>query len=238
MRNLRSDIGRKSLPEDIGRFADFFANIVHDRFVKDGDCLTPSPGPFDETLEAELDDILDRAYDRQQLTLDGLHLSKVPVEEQDVIALFFDLLGAQRIKGYEIYSTHISRKYDGVGRFHLPFAPENIYNETTNRLGVSASKFQDGVAKSKKKCFIEFKYNSDALVDDVRGGRKRLQDIKWLVCWEVGTRHVNEGIGILDVTEPAHVNQRDFYGVTHLMTENQDKVHVLCLKTVLQLLSG
>ena len=54
MRDLRADIGRKSLPEEINTFANFFANAVHDKFVDSNDCLRPSPGPFDESLEREL----------------------------------------------------------------------------------------------------------------------------------------------------------------------------------------
>jgi hypothetical protein len=61
------------------------------------------------------------------------------------------------------------------------------------------------------------------------------QDIKWLVCWEIGDKHINEGIGLTAITEPAQVNQRDYYEVTHIMTEGQSKVYVICLKDVLSL---
>ena len=96
--------------------------------------------------------------------------------------------------------------------------------------------FRNGAVESPKKCYIEFKHSTDGLVSDVRGGYKRLQDIKWLVCWEIGTKHADEGIGLFDITAPAQLNQRDYYGVTHLMTEHQDKVYVICLKRVLEIL--
>lgn len=238
MRNIKADIGRKSLPAEILEFAQFFANAVQSRFVEQNDCLRPSPGPFAEGLERDLEDLKDSAFSRPAIPIQETHLVKVPQEEQDVIALFFDLLGAQRLKGYEIYSTHISRTYDGIGRFHLRESRESRYHKDTNPLGIPADKFVKGEVKSPAKCFIEFKYSTDDLVKDVRRGDKRLQDIKWLVCWEVGKRHIEEGVGILEITTPAQINRRDYYGVTHIMTEGQDKVHVICLQDVLRFASG
>lgn len=238
MENLRSDIGRKSFRRDIEEFAQFFANAIQSVFNDNDDCLRPSPGPFAESQEAELEEIKDRALALPNLDIDGLGFIKEPREEQDVIALFFNLLGANRLRGFRFYSTHISRKYDGVGTFELDELEENIYNETENRLGIAKDHFNRGTVKSPKKNFIEFKYNTDALVGDIRSGRKRLQDIKWLICWEVGDKHVGEGIGITEILGPAHVNKRDYYGVTHIMTEGQDKVYVICLKTVIQILAS
>jgi hypothetical protein len=236
MRELRADIGRKSLPEEINDFANFFANAVQNTFVHEDDCLRPSPGPFDEGLERELEELKDNAFALEKLEHRGLHFTRVPREEQDVVALFFDLLGGGKIRGFDIYSTHISRTYDGIGQFRLEDAPENHYEETTNPLGISSDKFQNGQVQSPSKNFIEFKYSTDGLVNDVRSGYKRLHDIKWLVCWEVGEKHVAEGIGIIDITGPAQINKRDYYGATHIMTENQAKVFVICLKTVLEFL--
>lgn len=235
MKNLKGDIGRKSLNEDIEAFANFFANGVHGTFTNNIDSLRPSPGPFDENQESELEEIKDRALDSKSLDIKNLSFIKEPQEEQDVIALFFNLMGLNIIKGYQIYSTHISRTYDGVGRFFIKEQEENYYS-TRNILGVSADKFKNGIVKSPTRCFFEFKYTTDGLVRDIRSGYKRLQDIKWLVCWKIGEKHKSEGIGLIDITVPAQINQRDYYGVTHLLTEGQDKVYVICLKEVIKTL--
>ncbi|EMN7731572.1 ATP-binding protein [Bacillus cereus] len=235
MKNLKGDIGRKSLNEDIEAFANFFANGVHSIFTNNIDSLRPSPGPFDENQEAELEEIKDRAVDSKSLGIQNLSFIKEPQEEQDVIALFFNLMGLNIIRGYQIYSTHISRTYDGVGRFFIKEQEENYYS-TRNILGVSADKFKNGIVKSPTRCFFEFKYTTDGLVRDIRSGYKRLQDIKWLVCWKIGEKHISEGIGLIDITVPAQINQRDYYGVTHLLTEGQDKVYVICLKKIIETL--
>lgn len=240
MENLQSDIGRKSFREEITEFAHFFANAIQKVFNDNDDCLRPSPGPFNEAEEAELEALLDQALDLPNLGAPELAFMKVPREEQDVIALFFNLLGAGHLRGYRFYSTHISRKYDGVGMFDLTRAPENEYDSSNNPLGIAADKFDSkaGNVVSRKKNFIEFKFNTDYLVRDVRSGRKRLQDIKWLVCWEIGDDHTNQGIAITDILSPEQLNHRDYYGVTHIMTEGQNKVYVICLERVMSLLAS
>jgi hypothetical protein len=238
MRDLRADIGRKSLPEEVGEFANFLANSVQGKFVDQDDCLRPSPGPFAESLEKELEEMKDRAVGLPKINLEGLHFTREPREEQDVVALFFDLLGMGKLRGFDVYSTHISRTYDGIGQFFLKDISANHYDAKANPLGVASDRFQKGEVRSPSKNFLEFKYTTDGLVNDVRSGYKRLQDIKWLVCWEIGEKHTNEGIGITDITQPAQVNKRDYYGVTHLMTESQAKVFVVCLKKVLELLNA
>ncbi len=185
-----------------------------------------------------MDAMKDNAIAKPDIGVSWVSLKKIPSEEQDVVALFFNLLGTGKLKGYEVFTTHISRTYDGVGRFALGADATTTYHHTTNRLGIAQDKFRDGKAVSPNRCFLEFKYDTDGLVRDVRSGYKRLQDIKWLVCWEIGSKHVAEGIGIIDITEAAQVNRREYHGVTHLMTENQDKVFVICLRKVLEILSG
>jgi len=237
MQGLKSDIGRKSLREEFGDFGNFFANAIHDTFTDESDCLTPNPGLFEETQESELEEIRDKAFARPIIPVAGLHLTRVPQEEQDVIALFFDLLGSGKLRGYNIYSTHVSRTYDGVGTFSLEDKPENRYNAETNRLGIAQNKFgKAGRVTSQTKCFVEFKYTTDGFVRDYRSDIKRLQDIKWLICWEIGSKHINEQIGLLDITEPEYVNQREYYGVTHIMSEHQSRLHVICLQKVMSLL--
>jgi hypothetical protein len=236
MENLKSDIGRKSLPEEIEDFSNFFANAIHDDFVNQNDCLKPSPGPFTEQQEKDLQRLMDSAYQRPRIAPNLMRFTRLPAEEQDVIAVFFDLLGLNALRGYEFYSTHIHRVYDGVARFELQDLPENRYDPKTNRLGIAADKFVGGKAESPDKCLVEFKFSSDALVRDVRAGFKRLQDIKWLVCWEIGEAHKQEGISIIDITLPPQINHRVYFGVSHLMTEGQDKVFVICLKDIIRIL--
>ena len=238
MDELKSDIGRKSFREEIEEFAQFFANSIQSLFNENDDCLTPNSGQFDEAQDRELEDIRDRGYELPDLGLPGTNFVKVPKEEQDVIALFFNLLGSGNLKGFKFYSTHISRKYDGVGAFELSESKETVYDAENNVLGIAPDRFKNKRVESPRKNFIEFKFNSDSLVADVRSGRKRLQDMRWLICWEIGQNHVPQGIGITEILEPAQINKRDYYGVTHIMTEGQSKVHVICLKNVIDVLAG
>ncbi|WP_218921704.1 hypothetical protein, partial [Bacillus sp. S2-R3J1-FB-BA1] len=81
MKNLKGDIGRKSLNEDSEAFANFFANGVHGTFTNNIDSLRTSPGPFNENQESELDEIKDRALDSKSLDSKNLSFVKEPQEE-------------------------------------------------------------------------------------------------------------------------------------------------------------
>jgi hypothetical protein len=233
---ISADIGRKSLGEEFETFANELLYGVRKDFYENIDALRPSPSAFSEEDESQLEDIENRAIARPRLGLEGLHLSRVPDSEQDVVALFFDLLGENYIRGYDVYATHTAQKYDGVGRFELRGAEENYYNAETNRLGIPRDRFENGVRRSAERNFLEFKLSSDGLITDLESGAKRLSDIKWLICWEIGRRNVGYGAGITEILEPAHINQREYYGVTHILTEGADKVHVLCLRSVIDYL--
>lgn len=238
--NIKPDIGRKSLPEAVSILADLFTNTVRSEFFDDRDALRPSPHNFDEGEEATLEAIRDKAAARELLPAAqelNLHLTRIPESEQDVIALFFDLLGLGAIRGYEVYATHTAQKYDGVGRFRIARDEHNIYSPA-NRLGIAEHKFRQNQVVSPTKSFFEFKQTTDGFVRDYGSGDKRLQDVKWLVCWDIGSDHEEAGLAIIEILDPAQVNQRDYFGVTHIMTAGQDKVHIICLKTLLETLQA
>ena len=68
------------------------------------------------------------------------------------------------------------------------------------------------------------------------GGDKRLRDLHWLVCWDVGTSHEREGVELVDVTGESQRNQRYYYGQTHLMRDVTGvEVHVIALRKVIEL---
>ncbi|MBU0608934.1 MAG: hypothetical protein KKI08_13700, partial [Armatimonadetes bacterium] len=182
-----------------------------------------------------LDYAIETASDLVDADKLGLHMLKEPREEQDVIALFFDLLGAGYLKGFGFYSTHISEKYDGVAVFSLAKSPDVLFDPDACPLGVPADKFeqQDGTKRSPKRSFLEFKRTSDDLIRDLVRQDKSLPDIRWLVCWEIGDRHTREGYAIIPITSDDQRNNRDYYGVTHLMTGAGGHVQVISLKDVL-----
>jgi hypothetical protein len=243
MDEVPPDIGRKSIPYEICDVAQLIADAVHDSLRQNKDCLKPSPSSGAAIGAIQVDDIRHMAVDEgTDLDVDGkldLALVKEPREEQDVIALFFELLGKGHIKGYRVFATKLNEKYDSVAEFSLEKDPAYFYDETANRLGIPEERFDEmgGTMRSPRKQILEFKHNSDQLINDVEYLVKDVKDIHWLVCWDIGSRHERLGIDIVDVTEPAQKNHRWYYGETHLLTDQaHSNIRIIALKSVVHLL--
>lgn len=167
----------------------------------------------------------------------NLQLIKLPQEEQDVVALFFDLLGAGYLKGYTILATMVSWKYDGFAKFLLTRDDSTVYHSINNPLGVPEEKFgKENVKRSPERSVMEFKLSSDGLIRDLLHEEKKLSDIRWLVCWEIGNLHEREDFQILEIINEAQKHYREYYGVTHLLTDGRSNVYVICLKRVIEIL--
>ena len=246
LKDATADIGRKSLPGEITDLAWVIADTLHMEFVRSDDALKPAPSEAQEQDDLALEELQTKAIGEGQDIEDaqrlGLHLLKVPREEQDVVALFFDLLGAGYLKGFEFYSTLVSGKYDAVAAFELQKSPDVLYDHKTSPLGIPEEKFRQfppdtHSVRSAQRSFLEFKLSSDDLVRDFRRQDKRPSDIRWLVCWDVGSAHRAEGYEIVDVLTEDQRNWREYYGVTHVLrTREGTQINLICLKTVLDVL--
>lgn len=111
----------------------------------------------------------DSYNDRENLFRDRpLFFKTTPREEQEVIALFFELLGRKVLKGYFPFRVGGSRAaYDA-----LFF----IGDESTTKL---PKKFPSRDLKT-----VEFKYRLSEIISDFDSQEKFLSDIDLVICWE------------------------------------------------------
>jgi hypothetical protein len=212
MNKLEADIGRKSLERRVYNIGMLISDSFQNDFVDYQDALTPTPRSRREEEEVTLENLLNSALKSgSDLNFPGVGLSllKTPREEQDVIALFFNLLGHGFLKGYKFFSTLISQQYDGVGYFDLKKANDILYDQNENPLGIPEENFfGKPYKKSTERNFIEFKMSTDDLIRDIKKGDKQLRDIKWLVCWTKGSLHEREGIAIDEILEQSQRGHR------------------------------
>jgi len=242
VKNLHGDLGRKSVNEELRDLADVLNNIFHNKdFRPYDDALRSEPSETEEqnalVLE-ELKNVIMNGYDDLDDTGDlNLDLIKVPHEEQDVVALFFDLIGGGYLPGYKVFATKASARYDGFAKFELQKHDNVLYDPIDNPLGIPVDKFGSGnIKKSPVQSVIEFKYTSDGLITDFANQKKNINDIRWLICWKLGKKHEREGYTLLDITDEQQKHYRDYYGVTHILTRGQSNVHVICLSKVIEIL--
>lgn len=241
MIRIEADIGRKSLERRIANLANLISDAFHDDFVSSSDALKPAPRERREDEEVELENLQNAAINGGSpldLPRPQVALLKEPREEQDVVALFFNLLGTGHIKGYKFFCTKIARQYDGIGYFELDRTSDILYNADSNPLGIPEESFgNQSTKRSTIRNFIEFKVSTDDLVRDIRNGDKQLRDIKWLICWKKGTLHTREGMSIDEILDENQRGHREFYGVTDVMRDAVGTtVHVIRLEKVIEIL--
>ncbi len=142
-------------------------------------------------------------------------LSSTPESEQDVIALFNQLLAGGVIRGIKLMSTSQHQKYDGIFRLVLsePFK-NHIFDVEHNPLGIESSACTT-VFESEPKV-IEYKYSLDGLMEEIEKGEKAEREISLAVAWTMGTRW-SERYEVTSLLDFDNLQHRYFHGGTHIL---------------------
>lgn len=204
--NCSADLGRKGFQKDITDFSKSIAKKIADGPLKKVQkCFRKNSGVLPDLMrEKALDDwkkVMNNHEQENPLILDNpnfflpikkISMTSVPTREQDVIALFNQLLAGGVIRGIKIMSTNERFTYDGL--FHIAIEPpfENqIYNVEKNPLGIVGDivetvkeKFPDGFYSDPR--VLEYKYSLDGLIEDIESGLKNTNDINLVIAWEAG----------------------------------------------------
>lgn len=177
--------------------------------------------------ERELDEIKQDVKETEDLGLATIFYAKVPRDEQGVIAIFHELLGAHLLKGYQTLRSSARQQYDAFVRYFVRRA--DLKGKAKDKLTKRESAEYD--------IFLEFKYEASALLADLEE-RKRARDIKLLVCWTLEEKKFeSENIEVEEIDEKDSI----YSGATHrLVFSNRyqfgadNLLHVICLKTLLK----
>ncbi len=103
---------------------------------------------------------------RPDLEVPSLSVKKEPVEEMELIALFYELAGKGYISDYETWSLTSKQVFDGKFLIRYPgvqIAAPHSDNDLSN---------------------IEFKVKLGDLIDDFDQGRKNPSELKLIIVWE------------------------------------------------------
>ena len=142
-------------------------------------------------------------------------ITSEPLNEQDVVALFNQLLAGGVIRGIRLMSASTHNQYDGVYRFVLKEPLDiHVYEKDKNPLGIEESHVTSPYLSAPE--IIEYKYSFDALVEELEKDVKREKEIGLLVAWTMGKNWKSR----YEVTPLLHldnVHHRYFHGGTHLI---------------------
>ena len=165
-----------------------------------------------------------------------------PTREQDVIALFNQLLAGGVIRGIKIMSTNERLTYDGLFRIVIKNDELHRYDAVKNPLGIVDKVITDVLQNENEVIsepqVLEYKYSLDGLVEDIEDGTKNMHDIDLVVAWEAGIRYKENYVlcsRLLDGEE----GMRQYHGITHDLcdSEGQHVCFVILLKDLIMKLN-
>ena len=161
-----------------------------------------------------------------------LSLVSEPKQEQDVIALFHQLLALGVLKGYKIYATSQSETYDSLYTLNYGNVEGASFAKNIRRLGVSDRVADHGETEPK---VLEYKFDFDSLVEDFERDVKSPEHIDLVVCWEVGSEY-KDRFYMKSLLIGDEGGERIHYGATHqaFSESSQDRrFEVVVLKDLL-----
>ena len=158
------------------------------------------------------------------LPKEELPITSEPLVEQDVVALFNQMLSSGIVRGIQLISSSQHKQYDGLYRILMEEPFNNFIISENNPLGIDESHFYGNDKLESPVKFLEYKYNVDGLIEELQGEVKAAEDIGLVVVWELGGKWKE----IFDVTsyldsDTKHL--RDMHGATHRFVNSMNGLH-------------
>ncbi|MGL6406570.1 hypothetical protein ACSZM7_10790 [Aeromonas veronii] len=232
LRDGNPDLGRKIFQPEIKTICEKISvlltnNMIDYRWaIKADSGSIPTLSPSNELWQWKIEQINHRSnnpfiyFD----TSKNLSLVSIPREEQDVLALYHQLLGAGVIKGIKFFgSTHHDR-YDAL--ILTDYEDAHIYSQD-NPMGVRDDIVNGAESEPK---VLEFKKTFDSLIDDFENESKFENQIDFVVCWDIEDKYSRK-YHLKSLLLDGEGNVRQFYGSTHqaFTAGNDSPIFEICI---------
>lgn len=211
------DIGRKTFQPELKELAEVIAESIAESFIKYRTLLKADTGatahitPDKELHVWKKDQEMWR--DANPLNLIDIHENlsyhSVPQEEEDVIALYHQMIGCGLIKGINFFGSKRTEKYDALVEYN--YRDSSFAYSAQNVLGVRSD--LDFPWESEPKV-LEYKYDLDALFRDFDKSIKFSKHISLAVCWKYSQESTNNMI-IMSYLINSNGDGRYTFGATH-----------------------
>ncbi len=192
------------------------------RFVNDAYAITIQTAASNWVGKISLPDD-DEEYDfflnRESLSIPELASKKVPKDENDVIALFFELLGRGYIEGYQSFGLSQVESYDG--RFVL------------TRSGDESDPVPP--VDDRQLSAVEFKIKASSLIRDFERETKDPRGLRLVIAWEEGTS-TSDQFEFADIEHSRYFPDKIYSNVTRYLenTKSGSQIQVLLLKSTVE----
>ncbi|KKD38701.1 ATP-binding protein [Limnoraphis robusta] len=257
--NYTPDLGRKNYEKQLIEISQKIASRLVDILFKYHICLKPTgTGKIKESLlqEKQISDWkkeMEKHEKQNPLNLINenffiptkkISITSIPSREQDVIALFNQMIAGGVIRGIQIMATNERFNYDGLYRIILDNNDLHIYDKEKNPLGIQeetldAYNDDDLLPFTSEPKVLEYKYSLDGLVEDIGTGTKKSKDINLVVVWETGEEW-RKNYRITTTLHDDYLNDRHYHGVTHKMSNfdtSGDLMDIIVLEELIEYLN-
>jgi Histidine kinase-, DNA gyrase B-, and HSP90-like ATPase len=235
------DMGRKTFQPELKELAEGLAVHAVNELRRYHNLLKPDTGAATPMPDRELYEWkkAQEAYQTKhplsfQVGGEAISLISEPQQEQDVVALFHELVGIGVFRGLRFYATTHHERYDSL--FYFDYATDAYYRYDRDvPLGISHT--LELPARSAP-MVLEYKYNFAALSRDIQREEKFAKDIDLVICWEDGEAY-GEQFSLQPLLVADEGSLRKVYGSTHrafIQGDNQPQFEVIILRDLLQFL--
>lgn len=250
--NCETDLGRKSFSKELEDFAQKIAEILVNHYSKYRDFLKTPTGrnddPGDKESVERWKNESKKYAEENPLNLSTYNIPTIckPAKEQEVIALFNQLLGAKVICGIEIIATDQRFIYDCLCQYKIELSEIYIYDEKNNPLGLFKEEIINQYGKFGFPFFscslkvLEYKVSIDGLIEDLKDGDKNSNDIDLLVVWKTGNKW-KKHYHITSLLDRDNLRRRPYHGVTHIMynlSHHQQEMYLIVLEELIDFLNN
>lgn len=253
--NCSADLGRKGFNNEITEFAKEISKKIADGpFLRFKFALQVNTGNSVSDLESQQkiadwkaemtkhEEFMPLVLENENFFLPQrkISITSTPTREQDVIALFNQMIAGGVIRGLRIMSTNERTSYDGLYRIIIEEPIEHhFYDESKNPLGISEFAIPDNLPLIMEPRILEYKFTLDALFEDISNGNKNSNDLDLLVVWESGSNY-EENYKITSLLDSDNLNLRLYHGVTHIATNintDQREFDIIILSELIKFLN-
>jgi len=220
------DLGRKGFQPELEALAHHIATSIVRAFTEWRKLLKKETGaPPDITAQKAVHDWIKEQEEheknypliitRKDVFLPTMEpaLTSNPLNEQDVVSLFNQLLAGGVVRGIKILSTSSHQTYDGICKFFIKDPLEHyVFNKETNPLGLQAASVKPYLSAP---MILEYKYSIDGLLEEIEKGDKTEKHIHLVIAWITG-KEWEKKYDVTSLLDLSNLHHRYFHGETHI----------------------
>lgn len=244
------DPGRKGITN---YYADLIANhvenLINTSKCKDNDTLKTYAKFLAETSVSDTEDpddeddyvyeskeIINRWKANGDLNSPFSNLLYKPLDENGVIAIFYELIAKNKLFGYKTLYISQSAAYDVAFNYKID-AGQYQFDEN-NPLGIGVKykniTIEDTFENKEKFILGEFKLRVQDILKDFESGVKKPEDINLVIAWDFDQNTIENKSAKIQNIQP---NLRRYFGVTHILTYQHREIYCIVLNDILSVLN-